>query len=146
MPAVDEHAKRDTPGASEIEEAIHGGANGAAGVKDVVDEHEVHPVNAKNNVRRLQDGLGRNFGKIVAIERNVQRADGHIHAIDPAHCLSYALGQRYAAAPYAYQREMLGAAALLDNLMGQALQRAVDLRGGHQLGFFDDAHGRVILA
>jgi hypothetical protein len=30
--------------------------------------------------------------------------------------------------------------------MGQALQRAVDLRGGHQLGFFDDAHGRVILA
>jgi len=41
---------------------------------------------------------------------------------------------------------MLGAAAFLDNLMGQALQSAVDLRGRHQLGFFDDAHGRVILA
>jgi hypothetical protein len=31
-------------------------------------------------------------------------------------------------------------------LMGQALKGAVDLRGGHQLGFFDDAHVRVILA
>jgi hypothetical protein len=31
-------------------------------------------------------------------------------------------------------------------LMSKALKSAVDLRGGHQLGFFDDAHVRVILA
>jgi hypothetical protein len=31
-------------------------------------------------------------------------------------------------------------------LMGQASKGAVDLRGGHQLGFFNDAHVRVILA
>jgi hypothetical protein len=28
----------------------------------------------------------------------------------------------------------------------QPLQRAVDFRRGHQLAFFDDAHGRVILS
>jgi hypothetical protein len=28
----------------------------------------------------------------------------------------------------------------------QTLQRAVDFRRGHELSFFDDAHGRVILA
>jgi hypothetical protein len=31
-------------------------------------------------------------------------------------------------------------------LMGEPPQSTVNLGGGHQLGFFDDAHGRVILA
>jgi hypothetical protein len=30
--------------------------------------------------------------------------------------------------------------------VGQALESAVDFRGGHQLRFFNDTHGRVILS
>src|SRR5208282_996081 len=146
MAAVDEHAERNALRAAEIEETVHGGADGAAGVKDVVDEDEVHAIHAESNVGGLENSLGRDFREVVAIKRNIQRADGDIDAVDTAHGLRYALCQRYAAATDADQGEMLGAATLLDNLMGQASQGAVDLRGGHQLGFFDDAHGRVILA
>ena len=90
--------------------------------------------------------MGRDFREVVAIERDVQRADGNIDAIDAAHGLGDALGQRYAATADANEGKMLRAAAFLDNLMCQATQGAVDFGGGHQLGFFDDAHVRVILA
>src|SRR5580692_1470481 len=146
MAAVDQDAERDALGPPEVEEAVHGGANGAAGVKHVVDEDEIHLVDAEADVGRLQNGLGRDFREIVAIESNVEGADGNVDAIDAAHGFGDALGQRYAAAADAYRSEVFRDAAFLDNLMGQTAQSAVDLRGGHQLGFFDDAHGRVILA
>lgn len=146
MAAVNEHAERNALRAAEIEKAVHGGANGASGVEDVVDEDEVHAVDAKGDIGRLQHGLGRDFREIVAIESDIESADGHVDAIDAAHGLGDALGERHAAAADADEGEMLRASAFFDNLMGQAAQGAVDLRGGHQLGFFDDAHVRVILA
>jgi len=42
--------------------------------------------------------------------------------------------------------EALCASTFFDNLVGKALQGAVDFGRGHQLRFFDDAHVRVMLA
>lgn len=144
--AIDEDAERDALRAPQIEKPVHGGADGAAGVEDVVHEDEIHAVDAKGDVRGLKDGLRRDFGKIVAVEGDVQGADGNVDAVDATHGFGDALGERHAATADANQGEMLGATALLNNLMSKALKSAVDLRGGHQLGFFDDAHVRVILA
>jgi len=44
------------------------------------------------------------------------------------------------------KRQILGAAALLNDFMRQTLQGTVNFRRGHQLCLFDDAHGRVIVS
>ena len=94
----------------------------------------------KVNVGRLQHRLRSDFGKIVAIQRDVQRADRHFHAVDAAHGLRDALRQRHAAPANSDQRQVLGAAAFFHDFVRQPLQRAVDFRSGHQLRFFDDFH------
>jgi hypothetical protein len=146
MAALDKDTERDAPGAAEVEKAVHGGADGAAGVEDVVHEDEVHVVNAEGNIRRLQHGLGSDLGKVVAIKSDVQGADGNINAVDAAHGARDALGQGHAAAAYADKGEMFGAARFFHDFVGQALKRAVDFGGGHQLRFFNDTHGRVIVS
>ena len=60
--------------------------------------------------------------------------------VDPAHGLRDSLRQWHAAPANPDQRQIGCAAAFLHDFMGQALQGAVDLRGRHQLIFFDDAH------
>jgi hypothetical protein len=144
--AIDEDTERDALGATKIEETVHGGADGAAGVEDVVDEDQVHGVDAERNIRGLQDGLWSDFGEIVAIESDVERADGHFDAVDAAHGLRDALGQGHSAAANTDEGEIFCAATFFHDLMGEALQGAVNFRGGHELTFFNDAHGRVILA
>jgi predicted AlkP superfamily pyrophosphatase or phosphodiesterase len=143
---IDKDAKRDTLGAAEVEEAVHGGADGASGVEDIIDEDKVHGVHGESDVGGLQNGLRRNFGQVVAIEGDVEGTDGHFDAIDTAHGLRDAFGQRYTAATDADEREIFGAATFFDDLMSEALKGAIDFRSGHKLTFFDDAHGRVILA
>src|SRR5579862_7782088 len=127
MAAVDQHTERDALGAAEVEEAVHGGADGAAGVQDVIDEDEVHLVDSEANVRGLQNGVSCNLREVIAVKSNVQSAYGDVDAVDAAHGLGDALGQRHAAAADTDQREMLGATAFLDDLMGEAAQGAVDL-------------------
>ena len=80
------------------------------------------------------------FDKIVAIQRNVQRAHRHIHAVDAAHGLRDPLRQRHAAPPDPDHRQVLGPAALLHDFVRQPLQSAVNLRRRHQLCLLDDAH------
>jgi hypothetical protein len=146
MAAIDEDAKGHALGTAQVEEAVHGGTDGAAGVKDIVDEDQVHGIHGESYVGRLEDSLWSDFGEVIAIKRDIECADGNFNAIDATHGLSDTFGQRYTATTDADESEILCAAALLDNLVSEALQRAVDFRGGHKLTFFDDAHGRVILA
>jgi|SRR5208337_3831385 len=129
--AIDEHAERDTLGAAKIEEAVHGGADGAAGVENVVHKDQIHAVDAKCNVGRLQDGLGSDIGEVVAIKSDVERADGDINAVNAAHGVGDALGQRHTAAADANESEAFGATAFLHDLVGQALQGPVDFGRGH---------------
>jgi hypothetical protein len=146
MAAIDEHAKGYALGAAQVKEAVHGGADGAAGVEDVVHENQVHGIHGERDVGGLQYGLRRDFREVVTIEGDIQRADGDFDAVNTAHGLGDAFGQRYTSSTDADEREIFCAAAFLDDLMSEALKGAIDFRGGHKLTFFDDAHGRVILA
>src|SRR5271155_2417824 len=87
MATVNEHAEGNALGTAKVKKAVHGGANGAAGVKNVVDKHQVHAVYAERDVRRLEDRLRCDVGEIVAIESDVQCADRHFHAVNAAHGL-----------------------------------------------------------
>jgi hypothetical protein len=146
MAALDKNAERNAPGAAEVEKAVHGGTDGAAGVEDVVDEDEVHVVNAERDIGRLEYGVGRDFGKVVAIESDVESADGDINAVNAAHGARDALGEGYATAADADECKVFGAARFLHDFVSQALKSTVNFGRGHQLRFFDDTHGRVIVS
>jgi len=145
MPAVHQHAKLHAPRAPKIKQAVHRGADGAAGIEDIVHQHQVHVVHGKGNVRSLKNGLRRNFGEIVAVKSDVQRPDSHFRPVYPAYPFRDALRQRDPAPANSDQHEIFRAAIALDDLVRQPLERAVNLRGGHDLGFFEDAHRPVIL-
>jgi hypothetical protein len=144
--AVDQDAERNAARTAKVKKAVHGGADGTAGVEHIVNQDQIHAVDGEGDIGRLQDGLRRDFGKIVAVKRDIKGADGNFDAVNAAHGLSDALGKGDAAAADTDQGEMLGAAAFFNDFMGNALQSAVNFRGGHQLPFFDDFHLRGILA
>src|SRR5712664_2493548 len=58
MSAVDQHTKRNAFRAAQVKETVHRRANGAACVQHVVDQHQVHIVNAERNIGRLQHRVG----------------------------------------------------------------------------------------
>src|SRR5262249_50688115 len=118
--AVNEHAKRNAARSTKVKEAIHGGADGAASVKDVVYEDQVHAVHAKRNFRRLQDRLRGDLGEVIAVERDVECADRNFYAVDATHGLCDALGKGNATAADADQCKVFGAAAFFYDFMGHA--------------------------
>ena len=107
---------------AKVEETVHRGADGAAGIEHIVHENQIFVVHGKSDIAGLQHGLRGNFGKVVAIERDVQRADGHFHAVDFAHGLRDAQRKRNSAAANANQRQIRRAAASLHNFVRHALQ------------------------
>lgn len=134
--AIDENAEGDAAGTAEIEKAIHGGADRATGIEDVVHEDKLEAIHAERDVGGLENGLGSDAREVVAIEGDIERADGDFDAIDAAHGLGDAIGERNAAATDADEGKVAGAAALLDDLVGETLHGAVDLGSGHELRFF----------
>ena len=82
-------------------------------------------------------------GQIVAIELDVEHAGIDRALLDAGDQFAQPLGQRNSAALDADQRQVLAAVALFNDLVGQAHQSALDLRGGHQPAF--DAQGGVSL-
>ena len=143
MTAIDQDAQGDAAGAAEIEEAIHGCANGTPGVEDVVDEDEVHAINSEGDVRGLQDCLRRDFGEVVAVEGDVERADRDIDAINATHGPCDAFCEGHTTAANADERKVAGAATFFDDLMRKTLKGTVNFGSGHQLILFDDSHSRV---
>jgi hypothetical protein len=146
MAALDKNAERDAPGAPEVEKAVHGGADRAAGIEDVVNQDKIHIIHAEGNVGRLQHGVGGDLGKVVAIESDVESTYGNVNAVDAAHGARDALGKGHAAAADTDERKVFGTARFLHDFVGQALKSAVNFGGGHQLRFFEDTHGRVIVS
>src|SRR5271168_2098033 len=79
-------------------------------------------------------------GKVVAIQRDIQSADGNVDSRRIVNRLSQTLRQGNAAPAYPNQREILGSTTFLNDFMGQPLKRAADFFGGEQLSFLYDAH------
>ena len=140
MAAVDEHAKADAARTAEIEEAVHCGAYGAAGIENVVDKQQISIINGERNFARLDNGLRGDGGKIVAIESDVESADRDFRFGGGANGFRKALGERDAAAANADEREILCAAGFFDDFMRQTFEGAANFVRGHELALLDDAH------
>src|SRR5487761_911053 len=140
MAAVDEHAKTDAAGATEIEKAVHGGAHGASGIENVIDEEQVSIVDRKRNFARLDNGLRRDGGKIVAVESNVERAHRNFRLGRRADGFREALSERDTATANSDERQILCASRFFDDFMRQTFEGAANFVRGHELALLDDAH------
>ena len=89
-------------------------------------------------------GPGRAQPQVVAVHRDVERADGDRAALDGGDALGQPAGQRHATGRDAQQDEVVGALVALEDLVGDAGQRPVDVGGlEHRRGRAAGAqHGR----
>ena len=126
MAAVDEHCELDARGPAVVEERLDRGADRAAGVEDVVDEHDRAAVEREVELRRADERLrgerrlAAADGDVVAVEGDV---DGAERGLD-----SGALGdqarepprKRDAAGLDPDEREVVELRVALDDLVGDS--------------------------
>src|SRR5262245_53563530 len=75
VPPVDQDRETDHPGPPEVDQPVQRRPNGAAGVEDVVAEDDGPAVQVEVDLGLLQERLRRHKGQVVAVERDVERAD-----------------------------------------------------------------------
>ena len=137
MATVDQHGQLDRARPAEVAQRVQGGPDGAAGVEDVVDEHDqpaVHPAG------RLLGRLQRPHAaqpQVVPVQGDVERADRHVDALEGADAGGQPAGQRGAAGRDAEDDGVAGTAGLLQDLVGDAVDHAghvgrVEQRTAHQ--------------
>jgi hypothetical protein len=128
--AVHEHGEADHARPADVHEGVEGGAHGAPGVQDVVDEDHGAPVDALHGDAGRLGGAGGVLAQVVAEHRDVELAEarGGVEAgVGGGDLGGDPLGQRIAAARDAEQDEVRAAPVGLEDLVGDARQGAVDV-------------------
>ena len=85
MAAVDEHGEHHRLWTPEVDESVHRRADRAAGVEHVVDQNDDLVIDRLGKLRRFDHRLRRDGGQIIAIQRDVQDAEGNrmsLHRLD----------------------------------------------------------------
>ena len=129
--AVDEDREADRLGPPEVDQRVHRRPDRAARVQDVVDEDDRAAVEVERDLGALDDRLLGDERQVVAVEGDVERADGELGALVLEDRRRDAMGERDAAALDADQDEALGAGLLLHDLVRDAGHRAADVLVGH---------------
>src|SRR5579859_7164306 len=131
MPAVDQADELNGPRTAEIDQRVEGGADGAAGVQDVVDQHDGLVGDIDGDRRRAQRARGA-LMHVVAVQRDVQFAQRYLNALEFADTLLEPAGQWQPARPQPDQDHRLNALVALYNLMRQPRHGAPNVVGAKQ--------------
>src|SRR5262249_13093998 len=124
MAAVPEHGEPDRLRTSEVDQRVERGAHRAAGGKHVGDEHPDMIRDGLRELGRLDHRLRRDGGEVVAIERDVDDAEGHRMPFHLFDLFGDALADGDAAAADADDHQVLRAAVFFEDLDGHAPDRA----------------------
>ena len=142
MAAVDQHGQLHAGRAADVHQRVERGADGAAGEQHVVDEHDRHAVDIERDLGGMYFGAEIR-SEIVAVQADVQPAQGDLHPLDGLDALREPLRQQVAARDDAHKRQIAGALVGLEDLMRDAREGSVDLLRVHAHRF--DV-GRVVHA
>jgi hypothetical protein len=127
VPPVYEHCESNTCGAAEGGECIHGGANGATGVNDVVHKDYGAAIEVKREFRSVDLGRERTPVQVVPVHGDIEAACFLFGSLDLADQIRQAPGEGGAACRDAGKDEFLrGLFTLLNDLVGDSPQRAGD--------------------
>ncbi len=134
VPAVDKDGELDAARAAAGKDGLDRGARRAPGIDDVVDEDDDLIRHVKGELRALDNGRVGQEGEIVPVKADIQTAAGNGAALDAPDIVADALGDRLAPAADADEDNVFHAAVLLDDLMGDAHERAAKRDLVHDLG------------
>jgi hypothetical protein len=135
MAAVDEDGELNAARTAMVKEGVECGADGAAGVENIVAENHVAAIDVKAERALSYDGTDIMRGEVVAIETNVKHACVDGAFFDSGDELGEALGEWNASALDADESETGAAIGFFDDFMGEADKGAFDFRSGHQAAF-----------
>ncbi len=79
--AVDKDRQADGARTSVVDEGVHRGADSAAGKEHIVDEDDHATVDRERDLRLAHDGRVSDPRQVVAIERDVDRAERDFHTL-----------------------------------------------------------------
>src|SRR5271166_5255384 len=97
MAAIDQDEELDQAGTSMGKEGVESGARGASGIEDVVDQHDFLAFDGKTNLHFLDYGSLAQSGEVVAIEGDIESADGNLFLFDLLNHFAEAFGDGDAA-------------------------------------------------
>ena len=123
--AVDQDRELHGAGPAEVGQRVERGPDGAAGEEHVVDEDHPAAVDAAGRQLGRAERAGGAQPQVVAVEGDVERADGHLDVFEGADPLGQAAGQRDTPGRDAEQHGAGGAVGLLEDLMRDAVDHAL---------------------
>jgi hypothetical protein len=118
--AVGEHRQAHRARPPEIEQLVQRGADGAAGMQHVVDQHHLAPVDGERDLAAPRLAVQADAAEVVAVQRDRERAQRHLRAQRAVQ----ALGEPHAAGVDADEAGVLRdhAAHLRDERLDQLLR------------------------
>jgi len=81
VPPVDKDRQADGAGTAVVDERVHRGADGPAREEDIVDQDDHTSVDGERDLRFADDRRVSDSSEVVAVERDVYRAEGNVHAL-----------------------------------------------------------------
>src|SRR5437660_6292476 len=134
MAAVDEDGQLDHLRPAEVDQRVEGGANRAAREENVVDQHDGPALDGERDVGAADPRLVGLEAKIVTVERDVERSDRDLGAVDRGDAVGQPLGQGHSARPEPDEREGGGAAVALEDLVADPGEGPLERRLVEDLG------------
>src|SRR5688500_3444321 len=138
MTPVDQDRELDHPRAPEIDERVERGADRPPGEQHVVHEDDGLVFDRERDVGTAHHRRAPHV-EIVAIERDVERADRQVAAVDLRDLRGEAMGDGDAAGPQADERDVGAAGVLLEDLVSDAGEGAVESGFVENLSFLSEA-------
>ena len=81
VPPVDKDRQADGAGTAVVDKRVHRGADGPAREEDIVDQDDHTSVDGERDLRFADDRRVSDSSEVVAVERDVYRAEGNVHAL-----------------------------------------------------------------
>src|SRR5271157_6496401 len=99
MAAVNQHQQLYLAWASVGKEGVEGCARGAAGIKHVVDQHDLLALDGKPDFSFLHHRLGAQGRKVIPVKRDIERAYGYLLLFDMLYHFAQPLSDGNSATP-----------------------------------------------
>src|SRR2546428_1430358 len=142
--AVDENRELDRLRPPEVDERVHGGADGPAGEEHVVDQEDPFPLDGERDVGAVDHRVLEAPVEVVAVERDVDHAERNRRSgLDLVDGLADALREVHAARADADQRQTVGTFVVLEDLVRDADEGSLDTERIHHLAGTVGAHQRT---
>src|SRR5947208_9634516 len=118
MAAIDQRGQLDPSGPSKRIDRVHGGANSAPGVENVIDNDDCSLFQRQGEFRRAHDWQFRARSDVVAVHRYVDDAGLDIDVFDPVDKSGDALRNLYSASANSSKYEYAERGVALDDFVG----------------------------